>query len=78
VAQGIVLLVGSMILDGGFFLFTSLVAAAGYWVALIMIVARHPASPGRADLIWARAGFVIALALGFAIGPLVLYSRGQL
>lgn len=78
VAQGIVLLLGGMVLDGGFFLFTSVIAAAAYWVALLIIVARHPASPAKGDLIWARAGFAIALALAFAIGPLVLYLRGQL
>ncbi len=78
VAQGIVLLLGGMVLDGGFFLFTSLIAAAAYWAALVIIVVRHPASPTRGDLIWANAGFAIALALAFAIGPLVLYLRGQL
>ena len=78
VIQGIVLLLGGMSLDGGFFLFTALIAAAAYWAALLVIIARHPASPGRGDLIWANAGFAIALALAFAIGPLVLYLRGQL
>jgi hypothetical protein len=78
IAQGIVLLLGGMCLDGGFFLFTSVIAAAAYWAALLIIIARHPSSPGRGDLIWASAGFAIALALAFAIGPLVLYLRGQL
>ena len=78
VAQGIVLLIGGMCLDGGFFLFTSLIAAAAYWAALIIIVARHPASPARGDLVWAKGGYAIALALAFAIGPLVLYLKGEL
>ena len=78
VAQGIVLLIGGMCLDGGFFLFTSLIAAAAYWAALIIIVARHPASPSRGDLIWAKGGYPIAFALAFVIGPLVLYLRGRL
>ena len=71
-------LLSGMILDGGFFFATSLVAVAAYWVGFAIVVVRHPASPTRGDLIWASAGFAIALALTFAIGPLVLYLRGRL
>lgn len=77
-AQGIVLLLGGMCLDGGHFLFTAVMATAAYWAALLIVVIRHPASPSRGDLIWASAGFAIALAFAFAIRPLVLYLRGQL
>jgi len=61
VAQGIVLLLGGMCLDGGFFLFTSVIATAAYWVALLIIIVRHPAAPRRGDLIWAGAGFAMRL-----------------
>lgn len=77
VAQGIVLLLSGTVLDGGFFRFTSLIAAAAYWAVLAIVMARHPASPSRGDLIWARAGFAIALALAFALGPMILHLRGR-
>lgn len=78
VAQGIVLLLGGVCLDGGHFLLTAVMATAAYWAALLIIVIRHPASPSRGDLIWASSGFAIALALAFVIGPLVVYLKGQL
>lgn len=78
VAQGVVLVLSGMVLDGGYFLYTSLIAAAAYWAALLIIIARHPASPAKGHLIWARAGFAVALALAFAICPLVLFLRSQL
>jgi len=54
VAQGLLLLVGGTILDGGNFLFTALIAAAAYWAALLIVVARHPLVPSKGDLIWAK------------------------
>lgn len=78
VAQAIVLLLTSMVLDGGFFFAISLIAVAAYWAGVVIVVARHPASPTRGDLIWAGAGFAIALAMTFALGPLVLYLGGRL
>jgi hypothetical protein len=78
VAQGIVLLLGCMVLDGGFFLAASIIAVAAYWAGFVIVVARRPASPTKGDLIWASAGFAIAFALTFALGPLVLYLRGRL
>ena len=78
VAQGIVLLLGGMMLDGGFFMAASVIAVAVYWAVLVVIAVRHPVSPTRGDLIWASAGFAIALAFTFAIGPLVLYLRDWL
>ena len=77
-AQGIVLLLGGMISDTGFFFATSLIAVVAYWVGFLVVVARHPAAPTRGDLIWASAGFPIALAMTFALGPFVLYLKGKL
>jgi hypothetical protein len=77
VAQVIVLVLGGICLDGGFFLATSLIAVAAYWAELLIVVARHRLSPTRGDLIWASAGFAIALAMTFVLGPLVLQLRGR-
>lgn len=78
IAQGLVLFLGGMMLDGGFFLTASFFAVIAYWAVMLIIALRHPASPTRGDLIWASAGFAIAFAVTFALGPLVLYLRGQL
>jgi len=78
VAQVIVLLIGTMVLDGGFFFATSLIAAAAYWFGFLAVIVRHPSSPTKGDLVWASAGFAVALALTFALGPLVLYLKGRL
>ncbi len=77
-AQVIVLLAASMILDGGFFAATSFIAAAAYWGGLLVVVVRHPSNPTKGDMVWANVGFAIAFALTFAIGPLVLFLKGQL
>jgi hypothetical protein len=77
VAQAIVLILGSLVLDGGFFAWTALIAAAAYWAGFIIVVVRHPELPTRGDLVWASAGFAITLALTFALGPLVVQLRGH-
>jgi hypothetical protein len=77
VAQGIVLVFGSLVLDGGFFFLAALIAVAAYWAGFLVVIARHPESPTRGDLIWASAGFAITLALTFAFGPLVVQLRGH-
>jgi hypothetical protein len=78
VGQGIVLLTGCLVLDGGFFLAATLIAAVAYWVVLGFVVFRHPASPSKGDLIWASAGFAITLVLALALVPVVLCLRGQI
>ncbi len=75
-AQVVVLLVGGMMLDGGFFLAVTLVAVAVYWLSLVFVIVRHTSAPTRGDIVWASAGFAIAMALTFVFGPLVLFLRG--
>lgn len=74
-AQAIVLLATSLILDGGIILRSAAVAALAYWGTLLVVVGRHPTTPTRGDLIWAKAGFPIALCAATIAFQLVLLLR---
>jgi hypothetical protein len=77
-AQLIVVLLAGFISDGGLFLITSMIAAAGYWLGFVLVVARHPKTPAKGDIAWANFGFPIMFAVAFAIGGVIQYFKNQM
>ena len=76
VAQALVSVIASLVLDGGTAFEVVGIAVAAYWGALVIIVLRHPLTPSRGDLLWARLGFAVSLALAAVVCPAVWWSRG--
>ena len=56
--QAAVLLLASMILDGGDILSMCLVALVGFWAGAVIICARRPQTPTRLDLLFIRFGYL--------------------
>ena len=69
VAQGVLLMLSSMILDGGVLLqfigFTSLV----YWITIFPILWRRPKTTNKFELGLIRIGFICLLPLSIATTP---------
>jgi hypothetical protein len=53
------------------------VAAIGYWLAVLMIIARRPINPTAADIIFIRWGTLILLTIEIIIAPYVWDAIGR-
>lgn len=62
IAQGILLMAGTMAFDGGASLRLTALAAAAYWIILLALRGAGKAAPSPTGERWARWGFVLALA----------------
>ncbi len=58
VQQSIVLLLSSLVLDGGDVFHACLVALLAFWVGAIIIGVRRPQTPTRCDLVVIRYGYI--------------------
>jgi hypothetical protein len=60
VVQQLVLLgLSALMLDGGRTLRLCAIAAVAYWAAALLIIARRPAAPTRADRTFLRYGYLV-------------------
>jgi hypothetical protein len=71
VTQGVLFLLGSLALDGGFFLRLLLITAGAYWPIAIMALIRARRKPRRGDLMFVRSGFVFLLPLSLVVCVIV-------
>jgi hypothetical protein len=66
-----VLLLASLLLDGGRALRVFTVAAGAYWAGVAVIVCRRRRSPTRSDLVFVGWGFWLLLVVTRALAPVV-------
>ncbi len=69
--QAVVLVLSSLVLDGGQIFRVCAIAALGYWIAVVVIMWRRPVSPTPTDLGFIRYGFWLLILLTKVIAPVV-------
>ena len=69
--QCVVLLLSSLVLDGGQMLRVSTFGAVGCWSFVVVIVARRPRSPTQLDLLIVTYGFWLAILAAIILAPLL-------
>jgi hypothetical protein len=69
--QVVILLLASLVLDGGLMLRMATLAAAGSWAFNIVIVARRPRSPTPTDVLIVKYGFWLAALVSFVLAPIM-------
>ena len=57
IQQAVVLLLTSMVLDGGDIFNMCLIALVAFWVGALIIGVRRPQTPTRSDLVFIRFGY---------------------
>ena len=76
VQQVIVLVLASMILDGGDLLAFCLVACLAFWVGVVFIRLRRGQTPTKMDLILIRSSYLLLCIITFFVVHLVWRLRG--
>jgi hypothetical protein len=71
VQQGALLLLFSLLMDGGNIFRWALAALLGYWLAVAAIARKRLAYSGRSDRLFVRLGSIILIVLALAIEPTV-------
>ena len=69
--QAIVLILASLILDGGQILRLCSVPAMASWICTLLVMLRRPTSPTKLDLAIVKFGFWLAIPLVVVIGFVV-------
>jgi hypothetical protein len=77
IQQGIFLTLSALVLDTGQALHICVVAVAGYWPMVAIIVLRRRYSPKPSDLLVIRYGFLVVYALVAVLGPIVWRRIGR-
>jgi hypothetical protein len=77
IQQGILLTLSALALDLGQALHICVVAVAGYWPMVVIIVLRRPYSPKPSDLRAIRYGFLVVYALVAILGSIVWRRLGR-
>jgi len=67
VVQVLLLLLSSMVLDGGHTVRIVAIAMLAFWAAALILILRNPRSAKKWDLIYIRAGFLAVLVLAWLI-----------
>ncbi|MEI7730914.1 MAG: hypothetical protein WCO56_15170 [Verrucomicrobiota bacterium] len=68
--QFVLMLLASLILDGGFIASIVGFAAGAWWIAVAPILLRRPKTTSRGELLFLRIGFVLFLPLSLISTPL--------
>jgi hypothetical protein len=77
VQQGIVLILGLLMLDGGLTLHMAMLAVIAFWLAFGIVIARRPLAPTRSDLFLVRYGFLLAFVTILIVAPYVWKAMGR-
>ena len=77
IQQVIFLILGALMLDGGYFLRACCVSAIAQWLAITLIVVRRPFIPTKVDLFVARYGFLLVLLFAGWLAPFIQRFLGQ-
>jgi hypothetical protein len=70
-----IVLLFSIMLDGGYLRMFALGALAGYWLGCFLIVIRRHASATRMDLVFVRWGFLMLLVVAFILPSILSVGR---
>ena len=76
--QLIILLLATMVLDGGVLLEVCLFAAGAFWAGVALIWFRRRGSPTKLDLLVVEAGYVPLCVLAFFLSYWIWSKRGVL
>lgn len=77
IQQGIFLTLSALVLDTGQALHICVVAVAGYWPMVAIIVLRRRYSPTPSDLLVIRYGFFVVYALAAVLGSIYWRRLGR-
>ena len=76
VQQVIVLVLASLILDGGDLLMFCLVACLAFWVGVAFVRVRRGSTPTKTDLILIRSSYLLLCIITFFLVHLIWKLRG--
>lgn len=77
VASALLMLLSAMVLDGGATALATFCAIVGIWTAIVLIVARRPQLPTKADIDVIRFGPIMAMIAAQFLARLIWYLRGE-
>lgn len=78
IQQGVVLILGALMLDMGLTFHIAILAVIAFWLAVGIVVARRPAAPTCRDLFVVRYGFLLVFVAILVVAPFVWEAMGRL
>lgn len=65
-----------LLTDGGVMLQMFVMAMVAFWPSVALIIRRSPTAPSRFDLLWIRAGGLVAMVTAWVVAPWIWRLRG--
>lgn len=77
VASALLMLLSAMVLDGGWTALATFCAITGLWAGIILIIARRPHLPTKADIDVIRFGPITAVIAAQFLARLIWHLMGE-